>query len=321
MTAGNNGASTPENDDPFGYLYRSEGGDGATDDAGAAPRTGGYGYPGPTGQPGVPRTSYNQVSRVGERQYGQRQAPPQAPGQPYGQQQPNAHYAAPETLSGGAPRRSGPQGQGGGRGPNIKGLLVGAIAVVAVVVVGIGVAMLTNSKDDEKKSEAGDSAPGDSGVDKVKPEKPSGKGPKKFASDQRDGASLRLGGTAAVGREIPNAQSKSGAYVKMERPGDTVTYTVDVPKAGQYTLFTGYGVPGKDTDATLTVNSQPRSQPLKLKNYTGAKEGQWERGWTKRYDWLQLNKGTNTIEFSCGPNDKCNFNLDYVQLKSGQVQD
>ena len=25
MTAGNNGADTPENDDPFAYLYRSEG--------------------------------------------------------------------------------------------------------------------------------------------------------------------------------------------------------------------------------------------------------------------------------------------------------
>ncbi|WP_369696753.1 hypothetical protein [Streptomyces sp. XD-27] len=136
MTAGNNGSDTPENDDPFAYLYRQEGepsGQAQQGPAGAAaPRTGGYGYPGPgTGtphQPGVPRTSYNHVRAVGERTYGQQvpsqhaqhgygqqgapQGSPQGYGQPgynqpgYGQQ--NAHYAAPETLPGGAPRRPAP---------------------------------------------------------------------------------------------------------------------------------------------------------------------------------------------------------------------
>src|SRR6478609_9476838 len=97
MTAGNNGASKPEDDDPFGYLYA----DGQA--AGAQPPgQGGYGYPGPAAQPGVPRTSYNQVRTVGERQYGQQvpqqQAygyPPQAPqGGPNGAYgRPNPQYA------------------------------------------------------------------------------------------------------------------------------------------------------------------------------------------------------------------------------------
>ncbi|MGP3999067.1 carbohydrate-binding protein [Streptomyces sp. 8N706] len=326
MTAGNNGASTPENDDPFGYLYRSEGGDGGASGTDTAPRTGGYGYPGPAAQPGVPRTSYNKVTRVGERQYGQQSQ--QAPQQSYGRQ-PNAHYAAPETLPGGAPRRPAPPspaGHGGGRGPNSKGLLIGAISVVAVVLIGIGVAMLTNGGDDTKKDQAGNSGPADS-VDEGKgqPDEPAdegkGEGEKKFSSDRLDGASLRLGGTAGVARDVPNARSKTGAYVHMDQAGATATYSVDVPKKGQYTLFTGYGVPGADTKATLTVNSSPRSEPLKLDNYAGAKPGEWEKGWTMRYDWLQLNKGTNTIEFSCGPTDTCNFNLDYVQLKAGQVKD
>lgn len=39
MTPGNNGASTPEDDDPFGYLYA----DGQAN--GAQPPSGGYGYP------------------------------------------------------------------------------------------------------------------------------------------------------------------------------------------------------------------------------------------------------------------------------------
>src|SRR5689334_14363131 len=116
MTSGNNGASTPEDDDPFGYLYA----DGQAN--GAQPPSGGYGYP----------NSVNRVRSVGQRQYGQ-QAPAQqtaaygqaAPQQPaYGQ--PNAHYAAPETFPGGAPttQQQFPGGGGGGRrGPNTKGLL------------------------------------------------------------------------------------------------------------------------------------------------------------------------------------------------------
>ncbi|WP_432095981.1 carbohydrate-binding protein [Streptomyces sp. bgisy100] len=315
MTAGNNGASTPENDDPFGYLYRSEGGDGATDDAGAAPRTGGYGYPGPTGQPGVPRTSYNQVSRVGERQYGQRQAPPQAPGQPYGQQQPNAHYAAPETLSGGAPRRSGPQGQGGGRGPNSKGLLVGAIAVVAVVIVGIGVAMLTNSgKDDEKKNEAGDSAPGDG----VKPDEPSGKPTKQPQAKlpKSDALSLRVESPAAVGKSLEGANSRTGSYVTMNAQGAAAIWSVDVKKAGSYRLYVGYGVPGKDGNLSLTVNDKLDPRPVRMKNFTHAAKGDWAKSWTYSYSVVNLNKGTNTVKLSCEAGNECDVALDRVWLKN-----
>jgi hypothetical protein len=96
MTPGNNGASTPEDDDPFGYLYA----DGQA--AGAQPPSGGggYGYPG----------SVNRVRPVGERQYGQ-SAAPTAPTAQYGQVpqqqgtygQPNANYSAPEAFPGGEP--------------------------------------------------------------------------------------------------------------------------------------------------------------------------------------------------------------------------
>src|SRR5690348_3618594 len=104
MTPGNSGASTPEDDDPFGYLYADGQANGAQPPSGG----GGYGYPG----------SVNRVRTVGERQYGQ----PQAPGAAYGQVphqqaygQPNAHYAAPETMPGGAPTtRQAPTGPGGG---------------------------------------------------------------------------------------------------------------------------------------------------------------------------------------------------------------
>jgi hypothetical protein len=144
MTPGDNGASKPEEDDPFGYLYA----DGQA--RGAQPPSGGYGYP----------NAVNRVRPVGERRYGQAQqtAPPQQGG--YGQT--TAHYQAPETMPGGAPtsRQASHGGGGGGRrGPNTKGLLIGAIAVVAAVVIGIGIAMLNGNSDDDKGGNQADASP------------------------------------------------------------------------------------------------------------------------------------------------------------------
>ncbi|MGP3983489.1 carbohydrate-binding protein [Streptomyces sp. KR80] len=316
MTAGNTGAGTPENDDPFAYLYRSEGGDA---DADAAPRTGGYGYPHTAPQPGVPRTSYNQVSRVGERRYGGGQ---QAPQSPYGAQPANPHYAAPETLPGGAPRQPAPShggaGHGGGRGPNSRALLIAAIAVVVTVLMGIGVALLTGGED--KGSEAQNPSPTDKGQDQPGDD-PGGNDDQQFTPKKVDAASLRLGGPAAIANDVPNARSRTGRYVTMNAVGATVTWSVNVPKDGEYTLFTAYGVGGEDANATLTVNGTPRAEPLKLANYAKAEDGQWDRGWTDRYDWLQLNKGTNTLVLSCNDGNQCAFNLDYVQLKAGHVKD
>ena len=63
MTAGNNGASTPEDDDPFGYLYAT----GRRPEPSRRQGGGGYGYPGSVNRGRVP---------VGERQYGQPAARP-----------------------------------------------------------------------------------------------------------------------------------------------------------------------------------------------------------------------------------------------------
>ncbi|MCM2577251.1 carbohydrate-binding protein [Streptomyces meridianus] len=331
MTAGNNGAS-PENDDPFGYLYRSEGGDGGAEaNTGAAPRAGGYGYPGTAPQPGVPRTSYNQVKRVGERQYGQQAQQPQGyGGSGYDRTSPNPHYAAPETLPGGAPSEGvNPGGRAAvrqaSRGPNNKGLLIGAIAVVGAVVIGIGVAMASNGNDDGREPGKDDAAAavadsGDGGRDqegsreRKRPDKP-------FATGKKDAVGLRLDGGATPARDVPNATSGSGAYVGgMQQPGATASWSVDVPKKGLYTLFVGYGVPGQDANATLVVNGKPRTEPLPLKNYANAKPGEWDKGWTRTFAWIELNEGTNAIQVSCAQGNQCNFNLDWVRLKSGQVK-
>ncbi|MEE1810189.1 carbohydrate-binding protein [Streptomyces sp. BE133] len=316
MTAENNGANTPEDDDPFGYLYE----DGQA--AGAQPpRQGGYGYPPVAPQPGVPRTSYNQVRTVGERQYGQ-QVPHQPP---YGQ--PNAQYAAPEMYPGGAPTAHVPQQGGRGRsggpgkgGPNTKGLLIGAVAVVLVVLIGIGAALLTgNDNKDKKRDEATTSAgPGSQVEESPKPqESASSEAPVELP--KQDAATLKLGGTAQLDNTTKGAKSANGQYINLNEVGRSATWSVEVPKAGPYTLFVTYGVPGKDAKTSLTVNAEaPRD--IRMKNFAEAPEGDLEKGWTTTFSWMQLNKGPNTITISCNEGDQCDANLDQLSLKAGHVK-
>lgn len=325
MTAGNNGASTPEDDDPFGYLYEDGQASGAQ-----PPRQGGYGYPGPGSQPGVPRTSYNQVRTVGERQYGQ-QVPQQ---QPYGGQQqaqygqPNAQYAAPETYPGGGPTAhvpvQGGRGRGGGPGnggPNTKGLLIGAIAVVAVVLIGIGVAMITNDgKDNTKKDEASTSAgPAGQVEESPKPKQSDTSSEAPAELPKQDAATLKLGGTATLDNSVKGAKSANGQYINLNEVGRSATWSVDVPAAGEYTLFVTYGVPGKDAKTSLTVNAEaPRS--INMTNFAHAPEGDLEKGWTTTFAYVNLNKGSNTLMISCNEGDQCDANLDQLSLKAGHVQ-
>ncbi|MFD7864508.1 carbohydrate-binding protein [Streptomyces sp. NPDC057682] len=316
--AGNNGASTPEDDDPFGYLYE----DGQA--AGAQPPggQGGYGYPGPAAQPGRPRTSYNQVRTVGERQYGQ--VPPQQaygqPQQPYGQ--PNPQYAAPETYPGGpatqVPRQGGHGGGSGKGGPNTKGLLIGAVAVVAVVLIGIGAALMTDDGDKGKKDEAGSSStsgPAGEVEESPTPEaSTSSSAPPELP--KQDAASLKLGGDAALDNSVKGAKSNNGQYINLNAVGRSATWSVEVPEAGEYTLFVTYGVPGKDAKTSLTVNAEdPRS--INMKNFANAPEGDLEKGWTTTYAYVNLTKGANTLMISCNEGDQCDANLDQLSLKAG----
>lgn len=323
MTPGNNGASTPEDDDPFGYLYE----DGQA--RGAQPPSASYGYP----------NAVNRTRPVGERQYGQQtqQAPQaataqygQVPQQGYGQQaapgRPNTHHQA-ESFSGGAPtaRQQAYNGAGGGRGrgPNTKGLLIGAIAVVAAVVIGIGVVMLGGDEGDDASGkdtgtgttptagESKDPSPSPSKSKKAKP----GELPKAEAK------TLLLGGNAAIASDVPGARSEGGFYVgNFNSVGSSVTWKADdVPKADSYRLYVIYGVPGKDANATLTVNGTVLSRPLNLKNFSKAPEGDYEKGWTYSYSIVQLNKGTNEIKLSCEQGNSCDVNIDQLYLAGENV--
>ncbi|MFH9006820.1 CBM35 domain-containing protein [Streptomyces afghaniensis] len=316
MTPGNNGASTPEDDDPFGYLYA----DGQAN--GAQPPSGGYGYP----------NSVNRVRAVGTRQYGQQ--PQASQTAPYGQvpQQsapgrPNAHYAAPETLPGGAPtaQQQVPGGGGGGRGgrgPNTKGLLIGAIAVVAAVVIGIGVAMLGGEKDQDNPDDQAGTAPTQSQNAKPSPSASSSGAASEEDLPAADAKTLRLSPGMTTATDVKGAKAADGVYVTgFNQVGASVTWTVNgIPKAGKYSLFVGYSVPGKDQNATLTVNGTPSDRPVGLKNWAGGPEGDFAKGWTKTYNYIQLNKGTNTIKVSCEQGNQCDALLDQVWLVKGWVK-
>ncbi|MER8035854.1 carbohydrate-binding protein [Streptomyces hydrogenans] len=317
MAAGNDGANKPEDDDPFGYLY-------ADGQAGRAQQGGGYGYPGPApAQPGVPRTSYNQVRTVGERQYGQPPAQPYVPPQqqaPYGQ--PHAQYAAPETY-GGQPTRQTPVPHppaSRGRGPNTKGLLIGAVAVVAVVVAGITAAIIGN-QGEKNDPNAGGTTP--SSAPATPSQEPSGSAepstePTKAELPKQDAATLQLGGSATVGKDIKGAKGPGGAYVSLNGVGGSASWTVDVPAAGDYTLKIAYSVPGKDADAMLTVNGMPPYK-INMKNYALAPAGDWEKGWTTTYGYATLDKGSNSLKISCEEGNSCEAIIDQVYLVEGKV--
>ncbi|MET7617015.1 CBM35 domain-containing protein [Streptomyces sp. NPDC005408] len=321
MTAANNGASTPEDDDPFGYLYE----DGRA--AGATPpgQSRGYGYPGPAAQPGVPRTSYNQVRTVGERQYGQQVPQQQAYGQQsYGQQgQPTAQYAAPETYPGGAPTSPVPSqggGHGGGRGggPNTKGLLIGAIAVVAVVVIGIAAALMTGGGEDDKAGRSG-GTDGSSAGQSVKPsDDPSTPKDPKEPLPKQDAATLQLGAPAVLAKDIEGAEGAGGAFVTgFNAVGASVTWKANIKEAGGYRLYVRYAIPAQDANATLTVNGKANTNPLGLKNFIHSTDPAWDKNWQTTWAPVNLKQGENELKISCEQGNQCNVILDWLEVKDG----
>ncbi|MEW1828933.1 carbohydrate-binding protein [Streptomyces sp. NPDC088196] len=325
MTPGNNGASTPEDDDPFGYLYE----DGQA--AGAQPPSGGgYGYPG----------SVNRVRPVGERQYGGQQAAaptaqyqqqygqtvPQQ--QPYGAAQPNAHYQAPETFPGGPPAGQQPPsynnggGNGGrGRGPNTKGLLIGAIAVVAAVVIGISVAMMNGSDDNKTNDQAG-STPSASSSASSSPSASASESSGGLDTQTIDAKALNLQGGATLASDVKGADADGGIYVTgLNAVGASVSWQVNgIPSDGTYTVFAHYSSTSDDQQMTLSINGKKFGSPFSLKNYAKAADGDFAKGWTTSFAWPTLTKGSNTLTLSCENADNCNVLLDQLWVKQGQVK-
>ncbi|MEU9452187.1 carbohydrate-binding protein [Streptomyces sp. NPDC048277] len=312
MTPGDNGASTPEEDDPFGYLYADGQARGAQPPSGS----GGYGYP----------NAVSRVRPVGERTYGGQQQAPQYGGgqtipqqQPGGYGQPNAAYQAPETFPGGATttRQQMPSSGGGrGRGPNTKGLLIGAIAVVAAVVIGISVAMMNGNGDDNKASSGSSSSPTQSQSASPSPSSTSSVSASGDISPV-DAKTFRLDGGASTASDVKGANAQGGIYVtNFSQTGAGVTWTVDgIPADGLYTVYAHYSAV-QDQSMTLSINGKTFGSKFPLDNYTGQSDP--TKAWTTSYTYPTLTKGTNVISLSCQSGDSCDILLDQMWLRQGK---
>ncbi|MFF2040223.1 carbohydrate-binding protein [Kitasatospora sp. NPDC058170] len=304
-TAGNNGVpespegGAPQDDDPFGYLYR--------------PAEGASAQPAEP-QQGVPRTSYNRPMEVGRAQYGQ-QARPQQPyppqqqpypqggqgGQPYGQQ-PEHGGAMPPTQQTRYAEHSRPQpGEerpSGGRG---KGAVIGAVAVVAAIAIGAGIALSTGDPDDKKAK---------GGTSSAAPVVPSsGSGSPSASASATSSASATAAGpgtydatqlqgqNAPSGNTVKGAKSADGGYLTLQ-PGGSVTWAGEVSAAGTYKLTVHFNNPATDVKAAATVNGKDWPSGLTFKNYSPGKDA--AASWYTTFILPQLQAGPNTITIS-GP--------------------
>ncbi|GAA1896692.1 CBM35 domain-containing protein [Streptomyces sodiiphilus] len=307
MSAGNHGMGghPPENDDPFGYLYRPDG-----QQAGGAPQA-------------PPQPTYNQVRPVGERTYGGQQGHG-TNGYGYPGPQGSPHYAAPETQPGGAGYggRSGRGAHGDDPGPRRNGLLIGAIAVVAAVVIGVGAAILFSGDDEDGDRAGGDATPtagsdakgGDEGeddTDESDEEEPEEE-PEELPSVEV--TALELSNGARLDSSIDGARSADGSYVTdMNLPGATLSWTFDFQgEPGDYRLYVGYSLPKGNQALSFAVNTQIRDDKLTMDDYAEADD--WAKNWVRTYRIINLDQGQNTIHIGCDQGDKCDVIIDQIWI-------
>ncbi|TDC23708.1 hypothetical protein E1265_11990 [Streptomyces sp. 8K308] len=305
MSAGNTGGGAPgEGDDPFAYLYRPEAGQ-------------------PQAPSGPRQPSYNQVRPVGQRTYGGQQG--QRGGYGYPPQQPDARYAAPETRPQGMP----PAGHGGhGRRqapePRRNGLLIGAIAVVLAVVIGVGAAIVFSSDDGDNQAEGTETTapPDDSGGSEgegtdddptegqTEEEAPEGALPVAELSD------LQLSGIG-VASDFEGARSADGSYVAVQNaPNSTISWSFEFDgDPGAYRVYIGYSVASDGQTMGFAVNGTPRQDPVEMQNYGATALGE---AWYETWKQVDLVQGTNTVQLNCAAS--CDVLVDTLEVRENVDQ-
>ncbi|MFJ9697096.1 hypothetical protein [Kitasatospora sp. NPDC101183] len=322
-TAGSNGVpegqggGAPQDDDPFGYLYRPAEGSPASPASPAEP------------QQGVPRTSYNRPMEVGRAQYGQGPRGPQAPyeqqghpqqyGQPqYGQQQPpyghqqgeygqqqGAEHGAAPTQQNRYAEHSRPQpgeerpGREHSSGRS-KGAVIGAVAVVAAIAIGAGIALSGSDPDTDKNAKGGTST-----VAPPVPTTPatgSGTGTPSASASATSGpgtvdASQLQGQNAPSGNTVKGAKSADGGYLTLQ-PGGSVSWTGDIPTAGAYKLNVHYNYAGADIKGAVSVNGKDWPSGITYKVYGGAAPKDQASAWFNTWILPQFQAGSNTVTFT-----------------------
>lgn len=295
-TAGNNGVpespegGAPQDDDPFGYLYR--------------PADGGSGQPAEP-QQGVPRTPYSRPMEVGRAQYGQSHQAHQPYGQP--QQQPypaqqRPPYGGPQPGHGAdAPTQQaryaehsrpqpGEERSGGGRS---KGAVIGAVAVVAAIAIGAGIALSKGDPDADAKAKAAttsSAAPAPTSAPATGPASPTASASAALPGTV-DAAQLQ-GQNAPTGNTVKGAKSADGSYLTLQA-GSSVTWSGDLPAAGTYKFSVHFNNPGGSVKGSVAVNGKDRDGGIEFKNYAPGNEA--ANSWYTTYILPQLQAGPNTV--------------------------
>ncbi|MFF3601249.1 carbohydrate-binding protein [Kitasatospora indigofera] len=295
-SAGNNGvpegtdSGAPQDDDPFGYLYRPA--------EGAPAQQGQQGQ-----QPGVPRTSYNRPVEVGRTQYGQPGHRPQTqprqqpePG-PQGQYQggPPSHGELPTQQNRYAERSRPQPGEERPSGGRSKGAVIGAVAVVAAIAIGAGIALSSGDPGDTKAKGGQSSAPASPTASSAGPASASPTASATVAGPTTKDASQLQGQNAPLASAVKGAKSADGSYLTLQ-PGSSVTWKGDVPAAGTYKFLVRFNNAGADLKGTVNVNGKDRDGGLDFKNY--APGGDATQSWYSTYILPQLTAGPNTITVS-----------------------
>jgi hypothetical protein len=324
MTAGNNGVPPEEQDDPFAYLYRTEG-DEATGGGAAA------------GQTGVPRRSFTEATRVGESSYGypqrasQQQPPPyessyevqyhqqnQQQQQHQGQQQQPQGGGAEPGMTAGQPGGAGRAGGRGGGGGRSKGPALAVAGVVAAVAIGITVAVM-NMDDEKGKGGANPSgsvqAEDGKSSDGKKKEPASQKRKKEIPTlGTRVGAlDMKTTGGASLTDGEGEVQGRQGKVATgLDKPGSGVLMKVKVDATRPYELKVLYANggdgPATKANATLVVNGVPVQRPISMHRYPGTP-------WKTYFDTfatVNLKSGVNVIELKCASGNVCSYNVDQM---------
>ena len=113
------------------------------------------------------------------------------------------------------------------------------------------------------------------------------------------------------GHDVPGAKG-AGRHVCVDgrRPGASVTWTVDEGGRVQAVASATASRQGRQDLADRQRQGPGRS--LNMENFAHAPAGDWAKGWTYTYAYVDLNKGTNTIKISCEQGNQCEVNLDQV---------
>ncbi|MDH6710455.1 hypothetical protein P3T27_007205 [Kitasatospora sp. MAA19] len=305
-TAGNNGVpegqggGAPQDDDPFGYLYRpAEGSAGQS----AEP------------QQGVPRTSYSRPMEVGRAQYGQQPYQPRPQQAPYGQQggpqqgypggQPYQHQQQQQPEYGSAPTQqtryaehSRPQpGEERPSGGRSKGAVIGAVAVVAAIAIGAGIALSTGDPETDKTAKGGAQtsaavSPTTSASGSSSPTASPSASATVAAGPLTVDAGQLQAQNAPSGNGIKGSKSADGSYLTLQ-PGGSVTWNGEIATAGTYKLTVHFNNVGADLKGAASVNGKDWPSGLLFKNFGSSKDP--AAAWYNTWILPQFQAGPNSV--------------------------